>query len=270
MSEWIPYQTIYINSTSGAQGGVVGTGSNFSVSLAGSPIIPRPGQMVKAAVTSCSIPLTYQGVNSANNQVYVTENNGTINDSFTVSLIQGQYSASTFATMVGTVLSAASTASGFGLTYTATLNTDTGLLEITPTTGYTVTFSGSSPTTAFTPLGMTAGTNVSFTNAAPYISANIVNIEGPLELTLRCGNFITNIYESRVQSDSAILAVIPIVGAQYQILSYAPAYPKAFGVIGSRLDRLDFLLTDQNGLIINLNGYGITIQLALYSMPIPS
>ncbi len=274
MSEWIPFQTVYINSTPGTPG-VSGTGSNFSAFLFGSPIIPIPGRAVKAAVTTATIPLTYYGINSTNDVVNITEDDGVTPLSFDVQLIPGQYTSASVVTMINNAFTAASLASGYSLTYNSTLSTDNGRITFsTSTASYTVTINlNAVTTTAFVPLGLptyaaNGNTNPSFTSVAPYTAPNIINIVGPTEFHIRCGNFLANIYETRVQAEAPILAIVPIVGTQFDLLQYVPAYPKLFGVIGSRLDRLDFLITDQNGLIVDLNNFGVQIQLALFDTPL--
>ena len=267
MSENIPFQSVYINSTPG-YGGVTGTGSLFTTFLQGSPIIPQYGRTVRAAVTTATIPLTYYGINTTNNTLNVTETNGVTPRTFNVTLIYGTYTSTSLVTMLNAVMTAASAGSGYSMTYTSTLSTDTGLITFsTSTAGFTSTLNFGA-TTASIPLGLpTTGTSTGITNTTPYTSPNIVNIIGPTEIHIRCGNFLANIYETRVQAEAPILAIIPIVGNQFDSVVYVPAYPKLFGVVGARLDRLDFNITDEFGNNINLNGFGVKIQLAFYSEP---
>lgn len=274
MSEIIPYQSIYINSNPGSQG-ISGTGSNFTVYLRGSPIIPRQGRAIKVAVTTATIPLTYYGVNSTNNVINITETQASPagTKTFDVTIPPGQYTSSSFPTAVQSAFNAASTSpNGYGLNYTITLSTDTGKMTFAiSNTGYTISLNTTAATsTALVPLGLAAGTTPTFDSTTSYTGPNVVNIIGPTEFTIRCGNFLANIYETRVQSEAPILAVIPIVGNQFDSVIYQPAYPKLFGLVGSRLDRLDFLITDQNGLIVDLQNFGVTIQLALYDVPLIS
>lgn len=261
----VPFQSVYILSTPGTEG-VTGDGSNFTVFLRGSPIVPKPGRVIKAAVTTATIPLTYYGVNSNNNVLNITEDNGVTPLTFNVTIPSGQYTSASFPTALNAALTNTSATSGYSLTYTCTLATDTGKITFsTSTVSRTVTLNFAN-STARVPLGLPSTGTASFTSVSSYTAPNIINIIGPTEFHIRCGNFLANIYETRTQSEAPILAVVPIIGNQFESVIYNPAVPKLYGLVGSRLDRLDFFITDENGLIVNLNNFGVKIQLALYDL----
>lgn len=279
MSELIPYHSIYINSGSpnatgnaGLPNGIYGDStSSFTATLPGTPIVPVQGKRMRAAITTATIPLTFQGINSTNNTLYMTVDGQPV----TVTLVPGNYTNTSLMNMLNAVMAAAvlaqTTAPGISMVFTSTLSTDTGTINFsTSTAGHTVVLiSGpGSTTTAQVPLGLnypaTGTATLTFTSTASADSPNIINIIGPTEIHIRCSNFNVNIYETRVQNASSILAIIPIVGQQFDSVIYVPAYPKMFGDVGIRMDTLTFQITDEFGRIINLNGYGVKIQLALY------
>ena len=60
------------------------------------------------------------------------------------------------------------------------------------------------------------------------------------------------------------MAIIPVVSSQFTTLAYIPAEPKIFSTVGVNIDQLAIDITDENGFILDLNGFGVTIQLAIY------
>lgn len=279
MSELIPINTIYINSgnpngngNASLPPGIYGDSTtSFTVTLPGTPIMPVPGKKLKAAVTTATIPMTFQGVSSTNNTLYMTVDGTPV----TVTLTPGNYTSLSFMSMVNAVMAAAVLAQAtITMVFTSTLSTDSGQIQFsTSTAGHTVIlYSGpgspGSNTTAQVPLGLsypaTGYSTLTFSSTSSVYSPNIINIIGPTEIHIRCNNFAVNIYESRVQNPSSILAIIPIVGNQLDSQVYIPAYPKMFGEAGVRMDTLTFQITDEFGNILNLNGFGVKIQLALY------
>ena len=264
MSEWIPAQSVYVNSTPGYTG-FSGTGSNFTAFLLGSPIVPKPNKVTRCAITSAVIPLTYYGINSTNNTINITETNGVTPKTYTATLVPGNYTSTTVVTMLNAILTAASLASGYSLAWDCTFSTDTGLMTFaTSTAGYTATINFASSTAQST-LGLpSTGTSTGITSTTTYTAPNICNFIGPTEIHIRCGNFQSNVYETRVQTESIIMAIIPITANEFQTVVYMPAYPKIFGHVSSKIDSMQIYITDQFGNILNLNGFGVSIDFAFY------
>jgi hypothetical protein len=114
-------------------------------------------------------------------------------------------------------------------------------------------------------------TRVAVTSAtiplASYVAPGNANINGPREIHIRSPNFNTNVYETRVQADSTILAIIPVTGPPFSNLTYASALPTIYGVLGATVGQLAITITDENGDILDLNDAPVTIQLSVYYEP---
>lgn len=273
-SEWIPHQVIHIDSSAPVCQSLGPLTNNFSVPLRGGPILPQQGKRYMAAITQAVIPLTYYGVNTTNNTVQVTENPGSSPQTFLVTLLPGQYDPATFTTMVNNQFNIASAASGYGLTYTGIVDTSSGRFTFsTSSTGYTITIGYAPPTTAILPLGLPPSPSITwsntFTSSSTLLSYGVINIQGPLEIHLRISQFPTNIFDSRTQNKSTIMACIPITGdpSTFQTTNYIPSYPKIFGDVASRVDYLDVFVTDQAGNFVYLNGQPIVFELQVFEVP---
>jgi hypothetical protein len=269
-SELIPVSNVHVNSGSPIIQQIQGT-TNFIVPLPGGPIAPDEGFSYKAAITSATIPLSYYGVNSSNDTVNITETDGTTPVTFTVKLLDGQYTNVSFISMLNTAMTDASAVSGYSFTYNSSLSITTGKISysITDAAPNAVTINYLVfATTATVPLGLPpkniTGVATTFTALAPWLSYNVINIQGPYEIHIRSNQFPTNVFEARTQSPSTILAIIPVVGAQFQTTIYIPAIPKIFADINSRTDFMSVMITDENGILLDLNGQPVFFDLQVY------
>lgn len=270
-SELIPLWNIHVNTGGNNVARLAGSTTNVVVALSGSPISPENGIRLKAAITSATVPLSYYGVNTTNNVVSVTETNGVTPLTFDVTLEPGQYTNVSFITMVNDVMTTASLASGYAFTYNSSLSTDTGrisfkITDVAPNAG-SINYQAAT-TTATIPLGLPPknlnGVITTYTALVPWLSYNVLNIQGPYEIHIRCDQFPTNVYEVRSQSISTILAIIPITGLMFQTTVYLPAIPKIFADVGSRADFLNIRVTDQDGNLLDLNGQPVFFDLQIY------
>ena len=192
---------------------------------------------------------------------------------FNVQLPAGQYTLTSLQSALQTQMDVRSEAVGFALNYTVSISPDNGKITwgISGTTGYSGQINFLGGTTANMILGLppqnptpNPSYSTPFTSVISYTAPNLINISGPKEIHIRCPNFLSNVFETRVQTDSTILAVIPVVASQFATLCYIPAVPKVFAYLGTRFEQLSFEITDENGFVLDLNNFGVTIQLAVY------
>jgi hypothetical protein len=367
-----PYQTLYINSANVASG----TTSDFLVTIKGTPLVTDSEKIIRVAITTATIPLTYYGVNQFNNTFSMTEyselldtenvvdlietngvtpvtfsvtippgsynplslviamnmamtaasavsgyslfylcsySNGfysfaiannpgysstlnfgafttangplglpitgvatmpytatrasTLQKTMTVVLPAGQYSLLSIQIALNTAMDLASENSGYNLNYNNTISADTGRITflIASTPGFQTILDFNSATADVTLGFPESGFSTPFSSTVPYTAPNIINISGPKEIHIRSPNFITNVYESRVQNDSTILAIIPIVASQFTTLCYIPAVPKVYAILGARTEQLSFTITDENGFTLDLNNFAVYIQLGMFA-----
>lgn len=258
-SELIPFKTVTVNGTPNSPGlfNQYNNGGTFTVSVSGANISNKPGKAVKVALTSATIPLTYYGINSSNNTLVFNEGA----TQCVATIPAGQYSSTSVTSAIATAMN---TASANVITYTVTLSTDTGKFTFSSNSGAITTTINTTTSTCQVPLGLGYGTLSGFNIAVKLTAPNIANLIGPTEIHIRCSNFIGDLYETQVQAPAAILAIVPIVGNQFDSLIYVPAYPKQFADVGGKVDTMNFNITDEFGVPINFNGYGVKLTLAFY------
>jgi hypothetical protein len=257
----IPFKTVGINSTPNSKGlyNQSYNGGAFSINISGANVRNRSHRRVKAGITSATIPLTYYGINSSNNTLIFNE--GATQCTATIPV--GQYSSTSAPTAIATAMT---TASANTITYAVTLSTDTGKFTFSQNSVSITTTLNTTNSTCQVPLGLGYSVLSAFGNTVKLTAPNIANLIGPTVIHIRCTNIVSDYYEAQTQSPSTILAVIPIVGNQFDSLVYIPAFPKNFGDVSGRLDSLTFNITDEFGNTIDFNGYGVKFDIAFYAL----
>lgn len=260
-SELIPYKTLVINGTPNSKGlfNQYSGGGSFSVSLTGANVTNKSSVSVKVCIASATIPLTYYGINTNNNTLSFTE--GAV--VCTATIAPGNYTSTSISAAVQAAMNAASVNA---ISYTVTLSTNNGRVTFASSSAIVNTTISVTLSTAIQPLGLGTTALAAFNATTPLTVPNIANLIGPTEVHIRCANFVTDIYESQIQTPSTIMAVVPIVGNQFDSLIYQPAIAKQFSDVSGKIDSLSFNITDEFGQTINFNGYGVKLTLALFEV----
>lgn len=180
----------------------------------------------------------------------------------------GNYTPSAFLTALIAALNLVSTADGFDVDFSpSAISTVSGTITFavnngTNGAGTIIDFNNSTidnvigtPQTGQSPI---------IRNGFSYTTPFVYNLAGPRELHIRCNQLLNSVYETRVQTDGTILAVIPIRFEQESLIIYEPALPKIYAVLGSRMDRMQFRLTDESGNDVSLNGAPMMFTLGIF------
>ena len=220
--------------------------------------------------TTAQLPLglTTGSLVLANKAIVNTPNPCGLYAAYSVTIAAGNYTPANFITDFEAALNAKSTASGFGVDFTpSSISTITGTIQFAVNNGTNAAGSyfdfGNS--TIDSVIGTPqSGFSTIISNGTPYNTPFVYNLAGPRELHIRCNQLLNSVYETRVQTDGTILAVIPIRFEQDSLIIYEPALPKIYAVLGSRMDRMQFRLTDESGNDVSLNGAPMLFTLGIF------
>ena len=187
------YASFYVNGT---------TYNSDMVFYFKTPITRAIDYNFKLSLKNFTFPLSFYTIDSGNNSLYI---NGTL---YTLTI--GNYTATTFKTMLSTVLT------GFTITYNSTTN------KLTFTRASSFTFNSTS--TCLTELGFKDGVSYSST-ANSLTSIQSINLSGQYNVVyVDVPNFTTFNLSSYNNARSSILSSIPIDVAPGSIMNYANTY----------------------------------------------
>ena len=241
-------QMCYINS----QKQISGSNSNFMYKLD----IPYDNPYTRVVVLYCVIPKAFYNVASPYNTFKLIENGVTV----TITLTEGDYSRDTLKQHVTTQLN---NNSPNGFTYAITTSPIAG-----PETGkfnFTVAGNGViqpilsfTSTSLYEQLGFDADSDNSFIGNT-LISTNVMYLQ--LERTLFIHSDLTNTYDSNILQEiysGSVPMFYNIIFKQKLPLLYAKPFSKKFNTV------FNFILTDENGSEINLNGLSWNFTLLFF------
>ena len=208
----------------------------------------------KIKVQSVVIPFTYYGVNANNNSFSITETTGT--SVIAITLTPGNYTSSTFPTLLKTLLEAESIASGNSLTYTVSIVAATNKLLIEATGNFLVSVANSSRVTGFVS---------ATTSAASATSQNVVYLSGTNNLYLRSNLAMFLQRDSIIENNltyNNVLKAVPIAANSGDIIYYQFADSEYLN-IETDLSDISLYLTDDDGFRVDFNGgeWDVTLQI---------
>lgn len=228
---------------------ISGTSSNFYIT-----IYPTDASHDRVYLQSAVIPKTYDTIPSDDNTFTLTEAGG---GSATVTMTVGYYRT---AVLVTTLKAALDAASPLGRTYSVSVPgvaaVDTGKLTIsyTGTAGATtLTFGSNSRLSAI--FGCDSTQSLSSDGSATVL---------PYNYDLR-GNDVLIIHApDLVQDPTGVLAVIPVNAISGSNITYTSTSRSGREVRPNRSNTYVFVLRDENGRTVDLNGVDMTLQLTFY------
>ena len=189
----------------------------------------------------CQIPISYYIVNSTNN--YLSTNIG----NFT--LTNGNYNASTFATMLTGIM---------GTGWTLVINSITGQY----TMGYTNSFTVNSTSTCQKFLGMASNTSYSSTSNAitfPY-PCNFLGIN---RIKIKSSVFKTKNVDTNSGGHCDLLATLGVNNASGGLITYQNSSFLVNYFENTNVDFVDISITDENDNLIDFNNIPIYITLQI-------
>lgn len=264
-------QQIYIVNS---RGRITGTDSNFTYLIP----IPIGAEFDSVAILQASIPKSYYLIDSGKDTFTVVETAGGIPLTYSVQITSGNYTRRTFALTIGRLLTAASLANGYGLAYSLALPSSTSADD----GKYTYTITGAADSVVFTmPAGNTPSQQLGFdptsstqvtlvAGVGTVRSANVCKLVAEDTLFIRSdicrnGSGVNNNFGSVLQevftnvSDySSIIYSAGVTGGVYanrRILGH------------SQSNTFRFILTDEDGAEVSLNGINMVFSLLLYKFP---
>jgi hypothetical protein len=196
-------------------------------------------------INSINIPFTFYVINSSNN-VLVFENG-----LFSITIPPGNYNSTSLGATLQSLLAAS------GNPFTVTFSLTTYKLTITSSAQvFNVVSITDDPTSTAAPL---LGFNVTAPLALSVTADSVMNISGPNYIQIK-SNFFTNpshhkiVYADNTYQNTFVL--IPITTGPGNALFVSPTLPIRFNykLTISPNDLIDFQLTDEDGVEINLNG----------------
>ncbi|MBK9285066.1 MAG: hypothetical protein IPM51_12235 [Sphingobacteriaceae bacterium] len=212
-----------------------------------------PHRLDQIALDTFVMTATYYNVTSSNNTFVFQEDVG---GAVTATLTVGNY---TIADMITSLKSAMEAVSPNVRTYTITTNASTNKLTITGSAG---TFS------VLTTGGLNLMLGFSRSTASGQNLANtgtrIYNLARYGFLTLKCTICKADTYNTITGNKQDIIAYIPIAEASFgEIYTYRPNEYSWIDVSPDRISRIEFLLTDDQNNVIDINGGYVSMKLAL-------
>lgn len=264
-------QQIYIVNS---RGRITGTDSNFTYMIP----IPAGAEFDSVAILQASIPKSYYLIDSGKDTFTCAETLAAATLTFDVVISSGNYSRRSFALTVGRLLTAASLANGYGLTYTLAMPSSTGADD----GKYLYTITGAVDSVAFTmPAGNTPSQQLGFdpdsttqvqlvAGTGAVRSANVCKLVAEDTLFIRSdicrnGSGVNNNFGSVLQEIftntvdfSSIIYSAGVTGGVYanrRILGH------------SQSNTFRFILTDEDGAEVDLNGINMVFSLLLYKFP---
>ena len=193
------------------------------------------------SVVHAEIPISFYTINSNNNKLFI--------DSTLYTLTNGNYNASTFKTMLLSLLPT---------NYNLLLNASTGAYTLSYTTNFTI----NNNSTCYKILGLARNTNytsVSNSLTFPYPC----NFLGVNRLKIKSNILLTNNIDTNSNGRNNILTTIPVNNAQYGLIVYQNlvGFKCIFPNVG--LDYIDLQITDEDDVELDFNNIPtyVTIQI---------
>ena len=193
------------------------------------------------SMVHCSIPASYYVINNNNNYFSTSIGNFTF--------INGNYNATSFASMFSSVLGA-----GWNLT----INIITGKYTMTYTSDFTI-YSNS---TCAKVMGFLVNTQYTSSNKS-ITFPNPCNFLGINRLKLKSNIIQTNNLDTYSKGKSNLLASIPVNNAQNGLIVYVNQVGFKSLFPNQNLDYIDISITDENDNIVDFNGIDIYITLQI-------
>ena len=197
------------------------------------------------SLVHAEIPVSYYIINTTNNFLSITISGTTTN----YTLLTGNYNATTFKTMLLTLLGA-----GWALT----LSTTTGIFTLSYTSNFTINTSS----TCYTILGFVKNTSYTSTSnnlIMPYQC----NFLGVKRLKIKSNILGTSNIDSYNGGRSNILCTIPANNSSFGLIIYNNISQFRTIYPNSNLDYIDITITDELDNIINFNGIDIYLTLQI-------
>lgn len=249
------YSTLYPNNIGG--GGSSSNSSSIKVTLQN----PLNNVDAHVSVLDASIPLSFYQIRSPYSSLTVTENIGI---PFTITVSNGNYNASSFATELKTKLDAGSTNSR---TYTVTYNPNQNTYTITVSTG-TFLFNFSTSSIFYMYLGgnNSNGLGVDTTTSASYTSPNVINLLPWNYIYLKSnvlgGSVVNNTCETGYggsnnatnPADINIIQKFKLTTSQFGVQTFTKYYTDLLPIKLKSLQTFDLSLTFWNNEAVNLLG----------------
>lgn len=209
------------------------------------------------------IPNTFYNVNSTNNTLSVTETGG----SYTAQIGSGNYDVASFITALKAELETESLANGDGNTFTIVKDDITGK--------FTFSYSGASATvqfndsgsTMFGVLGLTTGTNHSFTVASPLIGQQVGFQNKIRMLAIRLGGDVSVSNYFGNNSNPNVITQVPVISDSFTDIYYPNDSTHSdiirLGATNSA-SSFNIELVDEDDRVVDLNGEEWSFTLAFY------
>jgi len=196
------------------------------------------------SVIHAEIPISFYVINSTNNKLYINANLYT--------LTNGNYNATTFKTMLLSILPAG---------YALNLNTTTGIFTLSYTSNFTI----NNNSTCYKILGLAKNTSYSSSSNSltfPYPC----NFLGVNRLKIKSNIIITNNLDTNSNGRSNLLTTIPVNNAQYGLIVYQNlvGFKSIFPNIA--LDYIDIQITDEDDNELDFNNIPVYITIQIDSI----
>ena len=193
------------------------------------------------SVIHAQIPISYYIINSSNN--FLSLSTGDIN------LLEGNYNASTFKTMLLLLLP---------INYNLVLNNSTGKFTLSYITDFTI----NNNSTCYILMGFKI--NTSYTS-----SSNILimpypcNFLGINRIKIKSGTLATQNLDTNSNGHSDLLTTIPVDTQIYGLINYNNITNFKSIITQENIDNIDISITDENDNLIDFNGLDIYITLQI-------
>jgi hypothetical protein len=225
-----------------------GTASDFTLTLLWSLSSPKT-----IALESVQLFNSQYTINNNNNKLYWTDSTAT---TITSTLTKGNYTATSLAAMIQTVMNADNTGAD---TYTVVFSTVTGKMAITNTSGnnfalnYATTTTSCATTTGFL--------KTDKTGASTYIGDNVVSLNTKL-YKIYLDFLGSNTYSAN--QVTGLIAIVPNNVSFGDMIAYNPPLAKSF-VLKNVNDISTFKVTirDDTDTVVDLNGVDWTMNLCV-------
>lgn len=215
-----------------------GTENNFSYTLRWPVSDP-----ISYAVESVQLYNTAYTINNYNNKLYWTDSTPTAH---TTTLTNGNYTVSSLASHIETLMNAANTGSG---TFTVTSNTNTGKITITNSSvNFSLTFGTNTENSVSSTIGFN---NANKTSSQTYTGEKIV------KLNTKYYSIYGDIGSQNSYSADELVNIIAYVPNNVNfgdMINYQSELAKSFKITEKEISRMKFYIKDDMGNIVDLNG----------------
>ena len=196
------------------------------------------------SVIHAEIPISFYIINLTNNQLYI---NSTL-----YTLTTGNYNASTFKTMLLSILPAG---------YSLNLNTTTGVFTLSYTSNFTI----NDNSTCYKILGLAKNTTYSSTSNS-LIFPYPCNFLGVNRLKINSSIVSTNNIDTNNNGRNNILTTIPVSTAQYGLIVYQNLVGLKCIFPNIPLDYIDIQITDEDDNLLDFNNIPVYITIQIDSI----